>query len=190
MSYFVVKYSGPFGFIKPWTAVRDSKTFSQQFLTASIIEGIEKKLFPETLLRKGIQKVFRYKLTYSSISVQQEVTQTRGWELKKQQALMIRNRSILERGVMINPELLLVFSNMDDAKKASIQHICLCRNEDVLLPDEEINEMTETDFDSLNGFELRFGEMEDSFITGYNRFNNAEPMYGRLEVSGNPVKNS
>lgn len=24
--YYVVKYSGPFGFIKPWTAVRDSET--------------------------------------------------------------------------------------------------------------------------------------------------------------------
>ena len=41
---FVVKYSGQFGFIKPWTAVRDSETFSQQFLTPSIVEGIEKKL--------------------------------------------------------------------------------------------------------------------------------------------------
>lgn len=38
---YVVKYSGPFGFVKPWTAVRDSETFSQQFLTPSIVEGIE-----------------------------------------------------------------------------------------------------------------------------------------------------
>lgn len=43
-NFHVVKYSGPFGFIKPWTAVRDSETFSQQFLTPSIVEGIEKKL--------------------------------------------------------------------------------------------------------------------------------------------------
>jgi hypothetical protein len=39
--YFVIRYSGPFGFIKPWTAVRDGETFSQQFLTPSIIEGVE-----------------------------------------------------------------------------------------------------------------------------------------------------
>ena len=44
---YIVKYTGPFGFIKPWTAVRDSETYSQNFLTPSIIEGIEKKLFPE-----------------------------------------------------------------------------------------------------------------------------------------------
>lgn len=190
MDYYVVKYSGQFGFIKPWTAVRDSKTFSQQFLTASIVEGMEKKLFPETLLQKGIHKIIRHKLTYSSINVQQEVTQTRGWEYKKQSSLMVRNRAILDRGVMVNPELQLVFLTIEDAKKASVQHICLCRNEDILLPDEEIKQMTVLEFDLMDGFELRFGEEEDSFITGYNRFDNAQPMYGKIEVSGNPVRNS
>lgn len=85
---YVVKYTGPFGFIKPWTAVRDSKTFSQQFLTPSIIEGIRQKLEVKTILR--------HKLTYTSISVQQEQTQTRGWEKKTQQKIMVRNQSILE----------------------------------------------------------------------------------------------
>ena len=35
MKYYVVKFTGPFGFIKPWTAVRDAsggETYSQQFL--------------------------------------------------------------------------------------------------------------------------------------------------------------
>ena len=39
MKYYVVKFTGPFGFIKPWTAVRDAsggETYSQQFLTPSI----------------------------------------------------------------------------------------------------------------------------------------------------------
>lgn len=55
---YVVKYTGVFGFIKPWTAVRDSLTYSQQFLTPSIIEGIEKKLFPELLneVVRGIKR--------------------------------------------------------------------------------------------------------------------------------------
>jgi len=35
---YVVKYDGHFGFIKPWTAVRDGEPFSQQFLTPSIVE--------------------------------------------------------------------------------------------------------------------------------------------------------
>ncbi len=186
----IVTYSGPFGFIKPWTAVRDSKTFSQQFLTASIAEGIEKKLFPETLSQKGIHKIVRHKLTYSAISIQQEVTQTRGWEYKKQQALMIRNRSILERGALLNPVLKLAFQQERDAQHAAGQHICLCRNEDILFPDPAVHSMEETAFEALDGFELRFGEADGSFITGFNRFDNAAPMYGRLEVTGNPVKNS
>ncbi|MEC5146590.1 hypothetical protein [Chitinophaga sp. 212800010-3] len=189
-SLYVAKYSGPFGFIKPWTAVRDSKTFSQQFLTASSLEGIEKKLFPETLSQKGIQKIVRYKLTYAAISLQQEVTQTRGWEYKKQQALMIRNRSILERGIMIDPVLLLAFGNIADANIAARQHICLCRNEDILFPDPDITTLDEDAFNELDGFELRFGEVDGAFITGFHRFDNAAPMYGQLEVTGNPVKNS
>lgn len=43
--YYVVKYTGPFGFIKPWTAVRDGLTYSQQFLSPSTLEGIEKNYF-------------------------------------------------------------------------------------------------------------------------------------------------
>jgi hypothetical protein len=188
--YYVVKYTGPFGFIKPWTAVRDGKTFSQQFLTASIIEGIEKKLFPALLKEKGIKKISRHKLTYASISMQQEVTQTRGWEHKKQEKAMMRNRSILERGVLLNPVLLLAFSTTDEALQASLQHICLCRNEDILLPEQPIQVITKEDFDSMDGFELRFGEYADSFLTGFNRFNEANPMYGKLEITGNPVNNS
>lgn len=177
--YYVVKYSGPFGFIKPWTAVRDGKTFSQQFLTPSIIEGIRQKL--------EVSFIVRHKLTYSTISVQQEQTQTRGWEKKTQQKMMVRKQSILERGVMINPILYLAFEKAEDAQASAKQHICLCRNEDVLFPDSEIIQMEETEFDQLTGFELRFGECDKSFLVGFNRFDEAKPMYGWLEIAGKPV---
>ena len=49
---YVVTYKGPFGFIKPWTAVRDGETFSQQFLTPSIIEGIEKSKHSRKYVRR------------------------------------------------------------------------------------------------------------------------------------------
>lgn len=176
---YVVKYSGPFGFIKPWTAVRDGKTFSQQFLTPSIIEGLRQKL--------EVHSIHRHKLTYSSISLQQEQTQTRGWVKKAQQKMMLRNQSILERGVMINPILYLALENEEDAQKSAKQHICLCRNEDLLLPEPQIILLEETEFDQLAGFELRFGENESSFLVGFNRFDNAKPMYGWLEISGKPV---
>jgi hypothetical protein len=177
---FVVKYSGAFGFIKPWTAVRDSETFSQQFLTPSIVEGMEKKLFPELLSQKGIKKILRHKLNYVSINRQQEVTQTRGWELKKSEKRLFRSNSILVRGIMISPSLYLAFSNKEDAEIAATQHICLCRNEDILYP-EVIEIMTDSDFDQLQGFELAFDKSENSFMVGFNRFDGS-PMYGTLKL--------
>lgn len=186
---YVVKFSGPFGFIKPWTAVRDGETFSQQFLTPSIVKGIELKLFPELLeeviTRSGILKIVRHRLSYSSISVQQEQIQPKAFTTKKK--LVFRSKSILKRGVMIKPVLYLAFSNFNDAKRASMQHVCLCRNEDVLLPYEEIKELDASEFDLIDGFELIFGESEDSITVGYNRFSNAEPMYGKIGIHGNPT---
>ena len=183
---YTIKYKGKFGYIKPWTAVRDGETFSQQFLTPSIIEGIEKKLFPEMLECSGsICKILRHKLSYSAIDMQQEVTQARGWKVSRLQ--MTRERSILRRGIMLDPVLYLAFDNISDAKIASTQHVCLCRNEDIMLPSPIIMELSEKDFDDLEGFELRFGESEQSFLAGYNRFDGGKPMYGWIEYNGNKL---
>lgn len=179
---YVVIYKGTFGFIKPWTAVRDGETFSQQFLTPSIIEGIEKKLFPNMLQQKGIHKIQRHKLFYEGVSEQQEVVQTRGFNTKGKE--MVRPTAVLRRGVLINPVLYLAFESEDDAVSASVQHVCLCRNEDILLPKESIQELSEGEFSSLPGFELRFGESDQSFLVGYNRFDESKPMYGRIEYGG------
>ena len=180
---YIVKYQGKFGYIKPWTAVRDGTTYSQQFLTPSIIEGIEKKLFPELLEQNGrISKIVRHKLSYSAIDMQQEVTQARGWKVSKKQ--MTRERSILNRGVILEPVLYIALNDREDAERASLQHICLCRNEDVMLPSPAIIEMAEEEFAELKGFELRFGESEKSFLVGYNRCDGGRPMYGWIEYNG------
>lgn len=197
MDYFVVKYSGAFGYIKPWSAVRDIETYSQQFLTPSIVEGIEKNLFPELLSKPGIHKIKRHKLSCRGISVQQEVTQARDWKQSKskKRLSLTRKLSILKRGVMLSPELYLAFDSEDDAKIAVSQHVCLCRNEDILLPEKSILKMNEDEFRALQGFELRF-EIEmnsdgikyaDSFMVGFNRFDNGAPMYGHLEINGESV---
>lgn len=191
MKYYVVKYAGPFGFIKPWTAVRDSETFSQQFLTPSIIEGIEKKLFPELLGTNGISKILGHRLSYDQISGQQEQIQTRGWNSTKKtkQILFERPNGILLRGVLINPILSIAFKTYEDAQKAFSQHICLCRNEDLLFP-IELLERDKNAFDSdeneFNGFELIFEKTEKSFLVGYNRLT-SEQMYGWIKVVGNPI---
>ena len=193
--YYVVKYSGTFGFIKPWTAVRDGEINSQQFLTPSILAGIERKLFPELLHAPfDLYKIKRYRLSYQQISQQQEQIQPRGWNMKGtvEKRIYERPHSILIRGVMINPILYLAFSDLHDAECAISQHICLARNEDILYPSGKIIEVSEEEFDlddrRFYGFELVFEKNEQSFLVGHNRWDNNKPMYGWLKIVGNPVK--
>lgn len=194
MNYYVVKYTGPFGFIKPWTAVRDEEVYSQQFLTPSIVSGIEKKLFPELINREwDIYKVVGHRLTYKQISRQQEQTQPRGWNSKGRgtNKMFERPKAILTRGVFVNPTLYLAFIDKSDAQIAFLQHICLARNEDILYPDKIIEtskEEFETNIERFSGFELVFEQNKKSFLVGYNRYNDFAKMYGWLRVLGNPVK--
>ena len=195
--YYVVKYSGQFGFIKPWTAVRDGgdpkeiHTFSQQFLTPSIIEGIEKKLFPELLSEQyngKIMKIKRYRLNYQGLDGQLERTWSKGgFVSKKEKGIWKTNLGILNRGVLLNPNLYIAFINESDAKEALTQTICLCRNEDLLFPVEFL-EMNYAEFDKIEGFELIFTNSESGFKVGHNRFDNASEMFGELKVFGNPIR--
>jgi len=169
---YIVRYNGPFGYIKPWTAVRDALTYSQTFLTPSIVEGMRQKL--------EVSEVLRHKLRHKGLDIQQERTQSAGWKKTKQQ--MTRSLSIIERGVMLQPELSLAFSTREDAEKAASQHLCLCRNEDVLLPSNDIQSVTAEEFDSFPGIELRFEVTDESFLVGFDRFHEAAPMYGRITV--------
>jgi len=214
MKIYVVKYAGPFAFIKPWTAVRDGETFSQQFLTPSILEGLEKKLFPETLSQKGLQNaIVGHRLNYTGVSRQQEQTWSKAWkeeraepiithkiikrkgieEMKEVKIPMITRKpatGIINRGILIEPILYLAFSTLDYADCAFTQHICLARNEDVLFP-EAISETTQSEWTSpaFPGFELLFGHRQGLYFkTGYNRFDDAAPMYGQLISYGDPIR--
>jgi hypothetical protein len=190
----IVEYNGPFGFIKPWTAVRDSETYSQQFLTPSIVEGIEKKLFPELLGIEGgvIRKIVRHRLSYRGLSSQQERTQAKGWEnvTVNKAKHYFPKRSIITRGIMLEPRLHLAFSNEADALCASEQSICLCRNEDLLFPEPEILKMTIEEFESdiIPGFELLFTSADKGFKVGQNRFREGNAMFGELAIFGNPIR--
>ncbi|MES2733696.1 MAG: hypothetical protein V4714_18265 [Bacteroidota bacterium] len=187
--YYVVRYTGPFGYIKPWTAVRDSETFSQQFLTPSIVEGIEKKLFPELLAETGkIQKIKRHRLNYQGIDVQQERTWSKGgFSANKEKGIYKTNMGILSRGVILNPNLYLAFGYEEDANTAICQTICLCRNEDLLFP-ELIGRLSVEEFEAIDGFELVFTDAEKGFKVGYNRFAAGAEMFGELKVAGNPIR--
>ncbi len=177
MTYHIVTYTGPFAFIKPWTAVRDELTYSQQFLTPSIIEGLRQKL--------EVSAILRHRLSYINFDKQQE--QTRPKLIKKPGA----NFGILMRGVLLEPALSLAFPSAEDAGKAFEQHICLCRNEDILYPDVKsgIRECSEQEFNKIPGFELHpVDDSEQGFMVGYNRFDDYKPMYGRLEITDGALR--
>lgn len=190
-NFFVVKYVGQFGFIKPWTAVRDSETYSQQFLTPSILEGMEKKLFPELLgeqFNGKVVKIKRNRLNYQGLDMQQERTWSKGGiDIYKDKGQYKTNLGILIRGVMLNPHLYLAFDNQEDAAVAMTQTLCLCRNEDLVFP-MEILEMSTEDFDTIEGFELIPSDINTGFKVGHNRFDEASEMYGELQVFGNPIR--
>lgn len=198
MKYYVVKYSGAFGFIKPWTAVRDGgnpkeiNTMTQQFLTPSMLEGMEKKLFPELLKPEHfgrIVKIKRYRLNYQGIDGQLERTWSKGgFSYTKEKGIYKTNLGILNRGVMLNPNLYLAFEKNEDAETAFVQTLCLCRNEDLIFP-ESLEQIDANKFDAINGFELIFTDEENGFKVGHNRFDNAREMFGELKVYGNPIRN-
>jgi hypothetical protein len=178
----VVTYTGPFGFIKPWTAVRDGETYSQQFLTPSIIEGMRQKL--------EVSDILRHRLSHQGFDRQQERIQSAGWGEKgaAHRRTFTRAQSILVRGIMLNPTLHLTFPSSEEAKRAAKQHLCLCRNEDIMLPSPRVQTLSVAAFDDLVGFELHFGRTQaGAFLVGYNRFDDGAPMYGALTITGDPT---
>ncbi len=179
---YAVTYTGPFGYLKPWTAVRDGETYSQQFLTPSVIEGMRQKL--------GVAQILRHRLSYDTLSQQQEVVHARAFKEDRKGRILGRDRGILLRNVLVNPVLHLAFATREDAERAARQHLCLCRNEDLVLPVGKVQELADKDFEALVGFELRFTEStaEGSFLVGFNRFAENAPMYGQLSITGRAVR--
>ena len=181
--YHVVTFAGPFGYIKPWTAVRDDLTYSQPFLTPSIVEGMRQRL--------EVSAILRHRLAHAGLSTQQEQVQSAGFAGMGRGAerVLTRPRSVINRGFLLSPTLHLAFPTAEDAAQAAYQHLCLCRNEDLVFPTEVrgqlVREMTPDAFNELDGFELLFEDGPDSFLVGYSRYEDGAPMYGRLLVVGN-----
>jgi hypothetical protein len=180
--YYVVKYTGPFGFIKPWTAVRDELTFSQLYLTGSILKGMSQKLFG----LDEMNKILRHRLSYAQLVETQERTLPKLVKTAKA-------RGILKRRIMLNPELNLAFGTMEDATIAAAQHLCLCRNEDIVWPAGPIT-MSEESFNALPGFEyFPKGELEGGIFHGWDRtiMDDAgyhQKQYGTISRIGEPMR--
>lgn len=147
---YVIKYSGTFGYMKPWSANRDSKTKTNDFLTTSVLMGIEDKLFNE--LNVNDLKIKRHRLNFTNVCEQIETTTSINYSrvTKIKEPQYKKTTSIVSRLVLVNPVLYLCFSDYEFAKEAFTQHIVLGRNEDILLPELNfgISEITTFEFDN------------------------------------------
>lgn len=160
MTYYVVIFTGPIGFIKPATAVRDEQIYSQRFLSPSTIEGMRQKL--------GVSSIDRARLYAERLSsAQRETNQA---PTPRTRSTLSRNTSIVDRHLLVHPRLHLGFRNREDADLAATQHLCLCRNEDVVLP-VQLQQMTGAEFDALPGFSFVSNE-DGGVVAGFNRYTN------------------
>lgn len=181
MSYFVVKYTGPFGFIKPWTAVRDELTFSQLYLTESILKGMSQKLFGLGVM----DRIKRHRLSYDQLIEAQERTLPKHVKTAKA-------GGILKRRIMLNPVLHLAFGTEADAAIAAEQHLCLCRNEDLVWPSSP-TKMNEEEFNLLPGFEYIPATGEEGIFHGWDRTlvdedRYHQKQYGNIVRTGDPMR--
>lgn len=182
-TYHVVTYEGPFGFIKPWTAVRDGLTYSQTFLSPSTVEGMRIKL--------GVSAILRHRLRHGGINAQQEHVHAAGWKGKNMPdgKAVVRSTGVITRGVLLRPSLTMAFASPDDAERAATDHLCLCRNEDLVFPvrieGALVREMEPAAFNEIVGFEMRPEDGPGAVPLGVSRYT-GQMMRGRLEVVGDP----
>ena len=109
---YIVKYKGIFGFIKPFSSLRDITTRSSFFIPPSSLEGMEERIFGNV---SG--KILKYKLDFSGTNKNQEAIKNKLTANNKGKINKI-STSILNRIVLVNPVLYLAFENKEDAEKA------------------------------------------------------------------------
>lgn len=88
---------------------------------------------------------------------------------------------IIKRHVLLKPKLLFGFKDKNDAEIMIENMVRLTRNEDLMVPNSEIIEMSNKDFDLLTGTEAI--EDKNGFLCGYNRFKEFEPMLVTLSYN-------
>ncbi len=189
---YITIFKGDFGFIKPWSAVRDSKTRSNYYLSPSILMGIEIKIFPELLKNENgkLNKIMGYRLSFLGTTWQQESTKSINFERKidnrNKNHYFKAQSSIINRGYLLYPELYLIFNNAEDANIAMEQHVCLCKNEDILLPIKMLELNSLEDFnEDYPGYESVESDETKGIYCGLNQYT-GKKQYIEFRMIGEP----
>ena len=161
-----------YGYIKPWNAVRDNETYSLTYLPPSFINGIEDEL-------RINGKILRHKLRFNKGRMEKDM---------KKCIIYLKdncvNHTIHIRHTLVNPEIILAFENYEDAKCALEQPLFVGQNIYPIYgnPNFGIVEMTDEDFDELEGVETFQTDEndEESIYVGNNRQKNNERMFIKI----------
>lgn len=160
-----------FGFISPWNSVRDDETYSQTYLTPSMLNGIEEEL------QLPMGSIIRHKLIFdsASIGIMEQIKTPKYYKGGV-------NTSIHKRHYLINPEIILAFNTKEEAEYALQYTIYLGQLEFTIAPDVEfgVKVYSEEEFDNLSGVETFSTNEEEGFFCGVNRFKDYTPMYINL----------
>lgn len=165
-----------YGYVKPWNGVRDDETWSLTYMLPSFFDGLK-----DTYHFK--ENIVRHKLTFSLNGMSKEQNLTYVPVKSKKE---VKEQNIHIRHELVNPELILGFSNKEDAEYMLTQSIYFGQNIYIIDPiffdkDNKINilEMTDEEFDKLPGVETFLCEKDtpNSFYCGNNRQKNNERMY-------------
>lgn len=182
MKYYVVKYEGWRAFIKPFSAVKDGRIYSQRALTPSIITGIERNLLGTTNSEPAF--VERHKLSHLGFSLSQEETRN---------PMNPNKKGVVERGYLVYPKLYLAFNHEKASDIASRKGLRLTGKVSCLMLPNSMGvfECEADEFDELDGYEFipddGSGDPEDLHFMGGNTFKDNEGMWG--EFAGFPVRN-
>lgn len=176
-----MRYSGLFAFIKPFSAIRDELVMSSIYVPPSVIMGIEGHLFGTATGR-----ILRSRLSFQGVSYQKELIHTAGWNWVLGKSYE-RGQSILNRGILLYPELVLAFSTLDQALLAATGWVMLSRREDVLMPHSDPQSCSLSEWDALPGYECIPVALNEPGAVPMGYTLDGSPMYVRLVGQFDPV---
>lgn len=172
-----------YGFIKPYNAVRDSKTYSLTYIIPSMIDGI--------IHEHGLKgKILRHKLTFEGMTTNDfkkchvfndlDKNAENGVFTEVIKSDMSMNTH--ERHSLINPTLTLAFESKEDAEQMYTETIYIGQSEYFIYP-VEFFEATDEEFNQIEGVESFATDEDDEcgFYCGNNRLKDNQPMYIKID---------
>ena len=172
------------GYIRPWNAVRDGETYSLTYLIPSFIDGVA-----DELKCKG--KILRHKLRFNGMTSELfKSPQIKKKSKKSDGDKVFRDQAISKIHQLMQPEIILGFETLEDAKNAAQNTIYVGQTQYMIFPvsffneenddDDIIVEISDEEFSKLEGTETFQTTESNGVYCGNNRFRDNEKMFIKI----------